>query len=78
MSLKNKARPKKPPNKLNQPIRPSAKSHCKQSKFSNLLTFAARYMLGLNPNVKPGVIALSDRQFIFVCGNNVVIYDSKE
>lgn len=35
-------------------------------------------MLGLNPNVKPGVIALSDKQFIFVCGNNVVIYDNKE
>jgi len=78
MSLRSKARPKELPSKQNRPIQPLAKSHYKRSKFFDPLTFGARYMLGLNPNVKPGVIALSDKQFIFVCGNNVVIYDNKE
>ena len=35
-------------------------------------------MLGLNPNVKPGVIALSDHIYIFVCGNNIVIHNTIE
>jgi len=78
MSLRSKARPKELLSRQNRLIQTVAKFHYKQSKFFNLLTFGARYMLGLNPNVKPGVIALSDKQFIFVCGNNVVIYDNKE
>lgn len=35
-------------------------------------------MIGLNPTVKPGVIALSDHVFIFVCGNNIVIHNTIE
>jgi hypothetical protein len=30
-------------------------------------------LIGLRPEVKPGVIAFNDSTFIFVCGNNIVI-----
>ena len=45
-------------------------------------------MLGLNPRVKPGVLALTvpnkdnkdsrDQIYIFVCGNNIVLYNATE
>lgn len=48
------------------------------SKFNGLLIFGARFMLGLNPHVKPGILALSDHVYIFVCGNNIVIHNTIE
>jgi len=34
--------------------------------------------MGINPNIKPGIGGLDDRVFIYSCGNNIVIYNSKE
>ena len=32
----------------------------------------SRFLVGCNPNIKPGIIAFYD-SFIYVCGNNIVI-----
>ncbi len=34
--------------------------------------------MGINPAVKPGVIALSETRYIYACGNNIVLYDTIE
>jgi hypothetical protein len=55
------------------------KSFSNQSKSLFEVNFGGkRFMLGLNTTVKPGVIALSDHVFIFVCGNNIVIHNTIE
>jgi hypothetical protein len=35
-------------------------------------------MMGINPAVKPGVIALNESRFIYACGNNIVLHDTME
>ena len=35
-------------------------------------------MVGVNPDVKPGVIALSHQRFIYVIGNNIVLHNVSE
>lgn len=35
-------------------------------------------MIGINPEVKPGVLALSDNIFVYACGNNIVIHNTIE
>lgn len=32
----------------------------------------------MNPNVRPGVIAINEHAFIYVCGNNIVIHNKME
>lgn len=32
-------------------------------------------MIGLKPDVNPGVLAISDSVIAYVCGHNVVLYD---
>jgi len=32
-------------------------------------------LIGLKPDVNPGVLAISDSVIAYVCGHNVVLYD---
>jgi hypothetical protein len=34
-------------------------------------------LIGLKPDVKPGIIAFDENTFIFVCGNNIVIQNTR-
>jgi cilia- and flagella-associated protein 57 len=34
-----------------------------------------RYLIGMKPDVNPGVLAISDSVIAYVCGHNVVLYD---
>ena len=35
-------------------------------------------MSGVNPDVKPGIIALNHKKFIYAIGNNIVIHNIVE
>lgn len=32
-------------------------------------------MVGVNPNVKPGVRAVSEKEFVYACGSNLVVHN---
>jgi len=45
-----------------------------QSKYRKVFKLCSnRFLTGLKPDVRPGIIAYDDHTIIFVCGNNVVI-----
>ena len=45
-----------------------------QSKYRKLFKQSSnRFLTGLKPDVRPGIIAYDDHTLIFVCGNNVII-----
>ena len=36
-----------------------------------------RQLYGVNPKVKPSVLAIDDSQIVYVCGHNTVLYNTE-
>jgi len=39
------------------------------------ISLVPKYLIGLKPDVNPGVLAINDSVIAYVCGHNVVLYD---
>ena len=46
-----------------------------QELIFNFITY--RQLYGVNPQVNPSVLAIDDIQVAYVCGHNVVIYNTE-
>jgi hypothetical protein len=36
-----------------------------------------RQLYGVNPKIKPAVLAIDDSQIVYVCGHNTVLYNTE-
>ena len=55
----------------------SAGAAAGQGAETGAINLKMRCLYGVNPQVNPSVLSIDDNQIVYVCGHNVVIYNTE-